>query len=262
MSQFNGTPRADRLTGTELGDRLIGLAGNDTLTALGGDDTLDGGADADRLTGGRGNDIYILDHIGDRVIERAGEGTDTVHAGNSYPLAANVENLLLAGAGAINGTGNALDNTIIGNGAANTLSGLYGNDVLEGGAGNDVLVGGRGRDTLTGGAGADTFRFLNGDLASRSLANADTIVDFKPGDHIDLSQVDALVAASEYIADGKQDFHFIGTNRFHIHSGKEIRYEITGNDTLVYGSTNGDAIADFVIRLEGVHKLVSGDFLF
>lgn len=262
MLKLTGTAKADTLTGSNSADTLTGLAGKDTLTALGGNDTLDGGGGADRLIGGAGNDLYVVDHRSDRIIELAGEGVDTVQASISHTLAINVENLLLTGTAAINGTGNGANNVITGNTGANTLSGLAGDDTLNGGAGNDLLIGGRGRDTLTGGTGADTFRFLDGELSSRTAGGADTITDFQPGDRIDLSLVDALVAPSEYIADGKQDFHFIGTNRFHIHSGKEIRYEITGNTTLVYGSINGDDRTDFVIRLEGVHKLAAGDFIF
>jgi Ca2+-binding RTX toxin-like protein len=57
---------------------------------------------------------------------------------------ANVENLTLTGTAAINGTGNELNNAIIGNGGANSLSGGDGNDSLAGGAGNDS-AGWRGR---------------------------------------------------------------------------------------------------------------------
>ncbi|MDS3860474.1 calcium-binding protein [Thermosynechococcaceae cyanobacterium BACA0444] len=59
----------------------------------------------------------------------------------------NVENLILTGISDINGTGNALNNTIIGNAGINTLNGGMGDDYLDGGAGADNLVGGIGNDT-------------------------------------------------------------------------------------------------------------------
>ena len=61
-------------------------------------------------------------------------------------LAANVENLTLTGAEAINGTGNELANVLTGNTGANTLTGGAGNDTLDGGAGADTLIGGVGND--------------------------------------------------------------------------------------------------------------------
>jgi Ca2+-binding RTX toxin-like protein len=81
-----------------------------------------------------------------------------VNSNRSVTLAPNVENLLLTGAGNINGTGNALDNVITGNAGANVLSGLSGSDTLAGGAGADVLMGGAGNDTYLYnlGDGADT----------------------------------------------------------------------------------------------------------
>ena len=57
------------------------------------------------------------------LIEAAGGGTDTANASVTYALAAEVENLTLSGATAINGTGNALGNLITGNAAANQLFG-------------------------------------------------------------------------------------------------------------------------------------------
>jgi Ca2+-binding RTX toxin-like protein len=56
-------------------------------------------------------------------------------------------NLQLTGTAKINGTGNALNNTLTGNLAANNLAGLAGNDTLDGGVGIDTLVGGVGNDT-------------------------------------------------------------------------------------------------------------------
>ena len=80
----------------------------------------------------------MVDNTGDVVTENANEGTDTVQAAVTYTLAANVENLTLTGTGTINGTGNALDNVIIGNSGNNILAGLGGADTLDGGAGTDT----------------------------------------------------------------------------------------------------------------------------
>ena len=85
------------------------------------------------MQGGSGNDTYVVDAIADTTVELAGEGIDLIRSGITWTLADNVENLTLTGAAAINGTGNELDNTIIGNSAANTLTGLDGNDTLDGG---------------------------------------------------------------------------------------------------------------------------------
>src|SRR6185295_12747139 len=51
------------------------------------------------------------------------------------------------GTSAINGTGNASDNTLTGNSGANVLTGNAGNDFIDGGAGADTMVGGTGNDT-------------------------------------------------------------------------------------------------------------------
>jgi Ca2+-binding RTX toxin-like protein len=111
---------------------------------------------ADVLEGGLDNDVYIISDQGDptldTVVEGFNEGIDTVDAFVNYTLGANVENLVLnfGGFGAIQGTGNNLDNTILGNTANNTLSGLGGNDLLDGESGSDTLLGGAGNDELFG----------------------------------------------------------------------------------------------------------------
>jgi len=67
------------------------------------------------MSGSIGDDIYVVDNAGDTVIELEGEGNDTIDARTSYTLSDNVENLRLMNSVGINGTGNALDNVIIGN---------------------------------------------------------------------------------------------------------------------------------------------------
>ncbi|MFN6478681.1 beta strand repeat-containing protein [Nostoc sp. DedQUE07] len=154
---LTGNTSANILSGEVGNDTLFGDAGNDTLLGGVGNDILDGGTGADSLNGGVGNDIYIVDNLGDTITEGLNAGTDLVKSSVSFVLADNVENLTLTGTGAIDGTGNSLNNILIGNTGANKLSGGDGNDSLFGSSGNDTLLGGAGNDTLDGGLGTDSF---------------------------------------------------------------------------------------------------------
>ncbi len=113
---------------------LLGTAGNDVLTGKSGNDTLDGGLGADTLNGGYGNDTYVVDNVGDAIVELLNQGIDTVQSAITYTLGANVENLTLIG----NDAGNALDNVLTGNSAANSLKGGAGNDTYIIGVGDTV----------------------------------------------------------------------------------------------------------------------------
>ena len=132
-----------------------GNALNNTIFGSTEDNVLNGGAGDDLLVGGLGRDVYDLDSSGDRIQEATNEGWDRVRVAFSYALGANLEELNLTGAADVDGSGNALNNTLTGNGGANTLKGSFGDDVLMGGEGDDELLGGAGKDKLLGGGGND-----------------------------------------------------------------------------------------------------------
>ncbi len=134
-----GTEDTDYLYGNVTNDTLLGWGGDDILSGGAGNDTLDGGVGADLMTGGTGNDLYVVDNIGDVVTEQAGQGTDTVQTSLTYVLGANLENLILTGSSAVNGTGNSLNNILTGNSAANVLTGGAGNDTYLVGVGDTVV---------------------------------------------------------------------------------------------------------------------------
>lgn len=130
----------DIVYGLTLDDTLVGGSGNDQLYGDTGNDILDGGTGIDTLVGGVGDDSYLVDDSADVITEVAGEGHDAVTATATYTLSANVEDLTLDGTANINGTGNALNNLIIGNNGNNILDGQAGADALLGGVGNDTYI--------------------------------------------------------------------------------------------------------------------------
>jgi Ca2+-binding RTX toxin-like protein len=244
---------------TLTGSSAINGTGNSVANVITGNDAaniIDGGAGADTMKGGLGNDTYVVAQAGDIVMENASAGTDLVQSSVGFTLGANVENLTLTGASAINGTGNTLANLMTGNGAANSFVGGAGTDTLNGAGGNDTLDGGADRDVLTGGTGADIFLFRPGGTAATE-ADADKINDFATasGDKIDLHAIDANSGVG-----GNQAFAFIGTQGFHNVAG-ELRYEVVGGFTFVSGDMDGDGLADMMIRLAGSHVMAASDFV-
>jgi len=148
------------------------------------------------MQGGGGNDLYVVDSAGDRVVEVANGGTDTVRSSVTHTLAVNVERLELQGTAAISGIGNGGANTLIGNAAVNALSGGAGADLLQGGGGNDVLL---------GGGGADTFLF---NTALNAVSNVDQIRGFSAQDTI---QLENAVFSSLQVGDLAAGAFVLGT---------------------------------------------------
>jgi len=133
------------------------------------------------MTGGAGNETYYVDDLGDTVVENTGEGTDTVRSSVTFTLGDNLESLVLTGSDAVNGTGNALNNSLTGNTGNNLLSGEAGNDYISADGGDDTLMGGEGNDTLVGGTGADA---MTGGVGNDSLigGTGNDIYAFMQGD--------------------------------------------------------------------------------
>ncbi|PBB31188.1 VCBS domain-containing protein, partial [Mesorhizobium sp. WSM3868] len=165
---------------------------------------------------------------------------------------------------ALNGA-NGGDDVLYGNGGADiilgmagndTLFGQSGNDTLNGGDGIDKLVGGAGTDTLTGGLGADTFYYGSAVADSPATAANDTITDFVHGvDKIDLSSIDANTGSG-----GDQAFLFGGQNANTV--ANSITWSESGGNTIVRVDVDGNATADFQIRLTGVNLgLTASDFV-
>ncbi|MEO1387919.1 MAG: calcium-binding protein [Cyanobacteria bacterium J06634_6] len=149
-----GGAGADTLKGGSGDDTLYGWLGNDKLYGGAGDDSLEDGAGTNAMYGEAGDDHYTVRSHKDVVHEKVNEGTDRVTAHVNYTLSANVENLTL-GKQATTGSGNNLDNRIIGNRKSNRLYGKAGDDYLYGYEGDNTLYGGEGDDTIVGVFGKD-----------------------------------------------------------------------------------------------------------
>ena len=128
---------------TLIGVADINATGNsvvNVLTGNAGNNRLDGMSGADTMAGGAGDDTYVVDNVGDQVIEASGAGSDLVLSSISLVLPDQVENLTLTGSTALNATGNDLGNVITGNLRNNLLDGRGGADTMIGGAGDDTYI--------------------------------------------------------------------------------------------------------------------------
>jgi Ca2+-binding RTX toxin-like protein len=184
-SSVNYTLTASNVENIELTGTATSATGNtlnNVITGNANADTLNGGGGIDVLIGGAGDDTYVVDSVTDTITEVAGGGTDTIQSSVTYSLAnpdfaglAFVENLTLTGAAIINGTGNSLNNLIIGNTAANILEGLAGTDTLQGGAGDDTYIVDTTTDTITENAAAGTDT-VQSSVSNTLAANVEKLI--------------------------------------------------------------------------------------
>ncbi|NGN45321.1 calcium-binding protein, partial [Mesorhizobium sp. CGMCC 1.15528] len=209
IENLTGSAYADTLTGTDAGaNRLAGGAGNDLLDGLGGNDTL---------IGGTGDDIFIVSSTGDRVIEVAGEGRDTIRSSVDWTVGVTVERLELQGSGNLTGNGNGFDNTVGGN---------SGDNILRGGSGVDTIAGYLGNDRLVGGEGRDTFVF-NSVLGPD---NIDTITDYTIADDMILLENGIFAGLVEGM---------LAATAFHIGTAAH-----DASDRIIFNSTTGGLFFD------------------
>ena len=284
-----GTEFADGMISNGSDDTLLGLGGEDTLVAGGGNDTVGGGAGNDQIVSGAGNDIIFGNDGNDTLLGQGGDDFIEAGAGRDRILAGDGDDMINAGADRDYVDAGAGDDTVyaelndgddvinagdgvdtydlsiieadieadLGNGPfGRVISTESGVDVVSGfenittGSGNDTITGNNAANTLIGGEGMDTFVFT-----SIEQADGDYIADFRPGDTIDLN---GIASNYDFGGDGTFDLLAEGTTSFS-QAGQLIVREDNGA-LIVDGNVDGDAEADFTIRVAGKSELNSDDF--
>ncbi|MBP0025217.1 MAG: choice-of-anchor I family protein [Roseofilum sp. SID2] len=174
---FQATVGNDIFSGTASSNIIFGLEGNDQINAGAGDDNTNGNLGDDTVNGGTGNDTC-----------NGGQGNDQVNCGdgNDRGSGDRGNDIVNGDAGQDQLTGGEADDTLDGGADNDGIFGGQGNDLINGGAGDDVISGDFGTDTLIGGAGNDVF-VLRTSTAAATVAAADVILDYRPGDTIGLT---------------------------------------------------------------------------
>lgn len=226
-------------TGNAGHNSLLGNASNNTLSGLAGNDTLNGGSGTDTLNGGDGNDLYIVDTNTDVITDTS--GVDTVQSTVSFSLATRttIENLTLIGTGAMNATGNTLDNVIGANVGNSIINGASGNDTVSyvsATAGVTVAV--NGASQATGGSGTDTLsniENLSGSQYGDSLTG-DGNANILRGD----DGHDILIGG----AGSDQLYGDAGNDRLADSIGDDTLSGGAGNDTYVVAGSTGSILIE------------------
>jgi serralysin len=250
------------LTGNNLANVIKGAGGSDLLDGLGGGDWLEGGV---------GDDVYVIDNLGDSITEWVDEGIDevrTIFAAASL-LGSHVENLTASSDIERDFQGSAGDNAVRG-GGGNDLLRLYdgGNDGAYGGGGNDVILFGAAMswtDFVDGGEGLDQLVLQGNYVNGAALLFGGGVVSIEqlailsgdPGANFydyKLTLLDATVAAgAQMVVDAGglragEELSFDGSAetsaRFEVLGGAGADLIITGaGDDVLDGGGGADTLA-------------------
>jgi Ca2+-binding RTX toxin-like protein len=226
---------ADFINAGAGADTVMAGAGDDMVYGQDGADTIFGGAGKDMLDGGNGDDTVFGGSEDDMFVAHVNDGTDSYHgdAGSDTldmsAVMANIEVNLGTGLVGWAKTGTVTDQ-------------LYSVENLVTGAGNDTITASGAHNVIDTGAGHDKIVFH-----SASDANGDTILNFEPGDKIDVSGfmggavslVNGTTAAAGQIA---VSFENIAGENFTVLHGHDV------NDN------------EFQIDIKGHHALTGTDF--
>jgi Ca2+-binding RTX toxin-like protein len=242
----------DELDGGAGNDYLFGNQGNDRLFGREGNDWLDGGLGNDRLEGGNGNDTYVIDSLGDQIIDMAGTGMETVRASVNWTLQAGLDHLFLTGA-ARTGTGNSFDNFIRGNNLGNTL---------EGGDGNDTIFGDELEARILGGLQFTKFVsyedfFSTKNVLGSGAASLTNTESYQNLSRLYITEFSVPPGGDDILKGGNGNdklFGWMGNDQLYGEAGNDLLFGGYGNDELFGGEGN-----DRLDGEQGADRLIGGN---
>jgi len=258
----------NNIGGNDGNNTILGNAGNDWILAGKGSDILNGGIGADSLQGEQGDDTYYVDNPLDAVSETTNIGGDyggqdtVISSTKAFTLPVYFENLTLTG-GALNGTGNASSNTLIGNGYDNQLDGKADHDTMIGGDGNDTYTVDNTKDvvteTSTGGSGDVVHSWVSYTLSDY----VETLyLEGKSVNGTGNAQDDTIIgnALANKIDGGAGGDHLFGSD------GKDTLIGGDGDDFLVGGGGDdtldtslGNDFVSYTSKLDGFDVILGFD---